>query len=72
MSDVLTVIEVALMFLIGLILIFDGYKVEKVIVTILWFLLGFNVASYVLGLVNFSTGVIPFNYCRIMFCSGWI
>ncbi len=60
MSEILTVIEVALMFLIGLILIFDGYKVEKVIVTILWFLLGFNIATKVLGLFDFSTGVIPF------------
>ena len=60
MSEILTVIEVALMFLIGLILIFDGYKVEKVIITILWFLLGFNIATKVLGLLDFSTGVIPF------------
>ena len=60
MSEILTVIEVALMFLIGLILIFDGYKVEKVIITIIWFLLGFNIATRILGLFDFSTGVLPF------------
>ena len=60
MNEILTVIQVALMFLIGLVFIFDGYKIEKVIITIIWFLLGFNIAKDILGLFNFSTGIIPF------------
>ena len=48
-NEILTVLEVALLFLIGLILIFDGYKVEKVLITLLWFILGYRVATSVLG-----------------------
>jgi len=59
-SEILTIIKVAVMFLLGLILIFDGYKLEKIIITVLWFLLGFNLATDVLTLVNFSTGLVPF------------
>lgn len=59
MSEILTIIEVALMFLIGLILIFDGYKVEKVIVTIIWFLLGYNIAFNILGMFDFTAGILP-------------
>ncbi len=60
MNEILTVIQVAIMFLIGLIFIFEGYRIERVIVTIIWFLLGFNLAKDVLGLFNFDTGIVPF------------
>ena len=60
MNEILTVIQVAIMFLIGLVFIFEGYKIERVIITIIWFLLGFNIAKDILGLFNFNTGIIPF------------
>lgn len=60
MNEILTVIQVAIMFLIGLVFIFEGYAIEKVVITVIWFLLGFNIAKDILGLFNFSTGIIPF------------
>ena len=58
MNEILTVLEVAIMFLIGLILIFDGYKVEKVLVTILWFLLGYQLATSILGYFGLQNNLI--------------
>ncbi len=59
MNDILTIIQVAIMFLLGLVLIFDGYKIERVIITIIWFLLGFNIAKDILGLFNYTAGIVP-------------
>lgn len=58
MNEILTVLEVALLFLIGLILIFDGYKVEKVLVTILWFILGYRLATSVLGYFGLQNNIL--------------
>ena len=60
MNEILTVIQVAIMFLIGLIFIFEGYRIERVIITIIWFLLGFNIAKDILGIFEYSTGIVPF------------
>ena len=60
MNEILTVIQVVLMFLVGLVFIFEGYSIEKIVITVIWFLLGFNIAKDILGLFNFSTGIIPF------------
>ena len=59
MSDILVIIQVAIMFLIGLVFLFEGYKIERIIITILWFVLGFNIAKDVLGMFNYSVGVVP-------------
>ena len=59
MNEILTVIQVAIMFLVGLIFIFEGYRIERVIITILWFLLGFNIAKDILAMFEFSTGIVP-------------
>ena len=56
MSDILVIIQVAIMFLIGLVFLFEGYKIERIIITILWFVLGFK---DVLGMFNYSVGVVP-------------
>ena len=48
MSDILVIIQVAIMFLIGLVFLFEGYKIERIIITILWFVLGFNIAKDVI------------------------
>ena len=58
MSEILTILEVAIMFLIGLVLIFDGYKVEQVLVTIIWFLLGYNLATHILGFFGLTNQII--------------
>ncbi len=60
MTDLLTVIEVVIMFVIGLIFIFEGYTLERIIITFIWFLLGFYLARDILALFDYSTGVIPF------------
>ena len=58
MNEILTVLEVAILFLVGLILIFDGYKVEKALVTILWFILGYRLATSVLGFFGLENNIL--------------
>ena len=59
MPELLTVIKVVIMFLIGLIFIFEGYNLERIVITIIWFLLGFGIARDILELFNYSTGIVP-------------
>lgn len=39
----------------GLLLCFFGFKIQKVLITVAWFLIGYNLAGYVNGLLNLIT-----------------
>ena len=57
MSDILVIIQVAIMFLIGLVFLFEGYKIERIIITILWLVLGFNIVGVVPIVIEVIVGL---------------
>ena len=45
-------VEVVFMFVVGLLLLFAGYKIKKIAFFIVWFILGYSLMGYLMPIIN--------------------